>query len=116
MEKHLPYSNLLDALKEEGCPICFFLEKAIRKMMDDLLYEKVKVYISTLIEHFKEPKFKSAFRLSFRLCLPHLPLKLCKHKGTIRELIEMEEEKLKSLEQELGEFQRKHDYRFSRER
>ncbi|MCM8796699.1 MAG: DUF6062 family protein [Candidatus Omnitrophica bacterium] len=41
MEKHEPYFNLLDALKEKGCPVCFLLNKSTHKSMDDFLYESV---------------------------------------------------------------------------
>jgi len=41
MEKHEPYFNLLDALKEAGCPICFLVKKNIHKLMDDFLYGSV---------------------------------------------------------------------------
>jgi len=41
MEKHGPYFNLLDALKETGCPVCFLVKKSIHKSMDDFLYESV---------------------------------------------------------------------------
>jgi len=41
MEKHEPYFNLLDALKETGCPVCFLIKKSTNKSMDDFLYESV---------------------------------------------------------------------------
>jgi len=40
-EKHSVYFNLLDALKETGCPICFLVKKSAHKFMDDILYENV---------------------------------------------------------------------------
>jgi len=40
-EQHEPYFNLLDALKEKGCPICFLVLKSAHKSMDDFLYESV---------------------------------------------------------------------------
>jgi len=39
--KHTPYFNLLEALKENGCPICFLANKAVHKFMDGFLYESV---------------------------------------------------------------------------
>jgi len=39
--KHTPYFNLLDALKEQGCPVCFVIRKNAQKYMDDFLYESV---------------------------------------------------------------------------
>ena len=40
-EKHTSYFNFLDALKEQGCPVCFLLRKNTQKFMDDFLYESV---------------------------------------------------------------------------
>jgi len=39
--KHTTYFNLLDALKEQGCPVCFVIKKNAQKFMDDFLYESV---------------------------------------------------------------------------
>jgi len=39
--KHTPYFNFLDALKEQGCPVCFVIKKYAQKFMDDFLYESV---------------------------------------------------------------------------
>jgi len=39
--KHLTYYNLLEALKEKGCPICTLLRKNVRKYMVSFLYESV---------------------------------------------------------------------------
>jgi len=39
--KHSTYFNLLDALKEQGCPVCFVIRKNAQKFMDDFLYESV---------------------------------------------------------------------------
>jgi len=39
--KHTSYFNLLDALKEQGCPVCFVIKKYAQKFMDDFLYESV---------------------------------------------------------------------------
>jgi len=39
--KHTTYFNLLDALKEQGCPVCFVIKKNAQKYMDDFLYESV---------------------------------------------------------------------------
>ncbi len=37
----MSYFNLLDALKETGCPLCFLVKRNIHKAMDDFLYEQV---------------------------------------------------------------------------
>ena len=39
--KHSTYFNFLDALKGQGCPVCFVIKKYSRKFMDDFLYESV---------------------------------------------------------------------------
>ena len=39
--KHTTYFNLLDALKEQGCPVCFVIKKNAQKFMDNFLYESV---------------------------------------------------------------------------
>ncbi len=41
MEKHQIYFELLDALKERGCPICFLINSRVHKLMENLLYENV---------------------------------------------------------------------------
>jgi len=40
-DKHTPYYNFLDALKEQSCPVCFLVKKGTHKTMDDFLYESV---------------------------------------------------------------------------
>jgi len=40
-DKHTPYFNFLDALKEQGCAVCFLIRKNTQKFMDDFLYESV---------------------------------------------------------------------------
>ena len=210
MEKHQTYFNLLDALKEKGCPICFLIKKSIHKTMDDFLYERVNDsgtrkeirealgycathawqlqkfgdglglsiiyedllnilktkmegfashkekyipgafirdllknnmklsyhektklscpickdsrdiemrYVSLFIEYFNDPEFNVTFASSFGFCLPHFVsiVKLCNNKIIIKKLAEFEIDKLELLNQELKEFQRKHDYRFSHE-
>jgi len=202
MEKHEPYFNLLDALKEAGCPVCFLVKKNIHKFMDDFLYEgvndpglrkeiknslgfcsrhawqlqkfgdgfgigivyeylmqlmlgKLKAvdgsaasikavlkeldrgerakklcifcgeetdvegrYISVFLENFDDPELKFAYKNSFGLCLPHLNLVLnkCRNKKFITEIISIESAKLNGLIAEVKEFQRKHNYRFSKEK
>jgi hypothetical protein len=210
MEKHQTYFNLLDALKEKGCPICFLIKKKIHKSMENFLYENVndpetrkkireslgycalhswqlqkfgdglglsiiyedllgilknkieeftskknkynlfkkqlnlltnniklsyhektkrscpickemrdteKIYISSFIEYFNDIEFNINYESSFGLCLPHFisTIKLCKNESIIKELCKIEIKKIELLQQELIEFQRKHDYRFSYE-
>jgi len=60
MEKHQPYFNLLDALKENTCPVCFLVKTKIHKSMDDFLYEKVN-----------DPGVRQEIRKSFGYCNTH---------------------------------------------
>ena len=39
--KHTAYFNLVDAFKEEGCPVCHLIKKSIHQSMDSFLYESV---------------------------------------------------------------------------
>ena len=202
--KHIPYFNLLDALKENGCAICTLIKKSVHKSMDDFLYERVndpgvrkeiresfgfcnrhawqmqkfgdgfglsiiyhyllgllidktdkqmdaktlikgllqdkemrnfqkiqntcmvckeakeveRRYIEVFIENFEDAELQFAFKSSFGLCLPHLLtlLKLCKDAKISAEILRIESAKIKSIIEELKEFERKHDYRFSEEK
>jgi hypothetical protein len=199
--KHTPYFNLLDALKENGCPICFLVNKTTHKFMDDFLYESVndpgvredikasmgfcnrhawqlqkfgdgfgqaivyndliktvleklkeidtdvsikdllkkldstkppkkicmfckgekdveERYISVFWESFDDPEFSFQYKSSFGLCLSHISsvLKKCKSAQPGKDLFAIETEKLSGLIEELKEFMRKHDYRFSKEK
>jgi hypothetical protein len=202
--KHIPYFNLLDALKENGCAICTLIKKSVHKSMDDFLYERVndpgvrkeiresfgfcnrhawqmqkfgdgfglsiiyhyllgllidktdkqmdaktlikgllqdkemrnfqkiqntcmvckeakeveRRYIEVFIENFEDAELQFAFKSSFGLCLPHLLtlLKLCKDAKISAEVLRIESAKIKSIIEELNEFERKHDYRFSEEK
>jgi len=76
-----------------------------------------KRYITAFIEGFSEAEFKVAFGRSSGLCLPHIVsvLATCKDEELIKELLKAESEKICNLRKELDEFERKHDYRFSKE-
>jgi len=77
-----------------------------------------KRYSEVLIKSFYEPEIFNFFKKSEGLCLPHLLTLLegCTDRKTIDEIIGIESEKLEVLVQDLKEFQRKHDYRFSGEK
>jgi len=200
-DKHTTYYNFLDALKEQGCPVCFLVKKGTHKTMDDFLYESVndpglrqeikasqgfcnrhawqlqkfgdgfgqaivysdlmniilnkleaigasfsvkemlkkilpgiskkhicmfcrqegeveERYISVFWESFSDPEFSVSYKNSFGLCLPHIvfAIKKCRNKESSKEFLEIESPKLSSLVEELKEFSRKHDYRFSNEK
>ena len=210
MEKHQTYFNLLDALKEKGCPVCNLVQKTIRMSMDSFLYESVndpsvrkeirsslgfcnthawqlqkfgdgfglsiifnellgilnekisqavsekdknklksllkeltggktkssyqekakitcpicndlrdceKRYINTFMDGLKEAEFRVAFSSSYGLCLPHIVsvLAVCKDEELAKEILKIESQKIENLRKELDEFERKHDYRFTKE-
>jgi len=75
-------------------------------------------YISVFWENFDDPEFSFQYKNSFGLCLPHISsaLKKCKNAKFGKELISVEAVKLSDLIEELKEFLRKHDYRFSQEK
>jgi len=108
------YHNLMeDALKLIVSPaapkeICIFCkqEKDVQER-----------YISQFKESFDDPEFSHHYQNSFGLCLPHLLvlLKSCKDKKISAAARENESAKIKSIIEELKEFERKQDYRFSHE-
>jgi len=77
-----------------------------------------KRYSDGLINHFYEPEILNDFKKSDGLCLPHFSVLLegCIDRKIAKEVIDIEAEKLEVLRQDLKEFQRKHDYRFSGEK
>jgi len=91
--------------RKAACPVCNDLRD----------YEKR--YITAFIEGFNEAEVRIAFGRSSGLCLPHIAsvLAVCKDEELIKELLKAESEKISNLRKELGEFERKHDYRFSKE-
>ncbi len=74
-------------------------------------------YLREFIDHFHEKPFAEKFQSSPGLCLPHLRILVRKfsHHPNLPSLLECEIEKCHTLSWELGEFWRKHDYRFSHE-
>jgi hypothetical protein len=76
-----------------------------------------KRYCSTLVEWLHDQEMRSAFEAAHGLCVPHFLVLLDMAMDTKAEafLIEMQRVRMNSLLQELEEFCRKHDYRFSGE-
>jgi len=202
----MPYFNLVDAFKEEGCPLCYLIKKSVHQSMDTFLYENVndpgmrkdirstfgfcnkhawqlrqsgdgfglsliyqdligiflekivaidgnvvtektikkilntadirrfkKIdyncdfckkeketeghYVREFLENFHEPELQVVFETSFGLCLPHMFMAIDKSKDVqiSRAILKTESGKFKKLSEELKEFDRKHDYRFSKE-
>lgn len=56
----LGYFDLIDAMAEESCPVCFLLKRDARKLLRTILYESVT-----------EPETHAIFRESFGLCNVH---------------------------------------------
>jgi hypothetical protein len=75
-------------------------------------------YIEVFIDNFEDTELKCAFKNSFGLCLPHLLMltKICKDAKLSTEVLKIEAVKIKSIIEELKEFERKYDYRFSKEK
>ena len=78
----------------------------------------VRRYIEVFINNFEDADLQFAFKNSFGLCLPHLLtlLELCKDAKISAEVLNIETAKIKNNIEELKEFERKHDYRFSNEK
>ena len=87
------------------CPVCNDLRDCEKR------------YITAFIEGFDEAEFRVAFGGSSGLCLPHIVsvLTTCKDEELIKEFLKTESEKISNTRKELDEFERKHDYRFSKE-
>jgi len=87
------YFDLLDAMKEESCPICFLIQRSESQYLDNLFYELVS-----------DPGVREKLRKSYGFCGKHA--KLAKRTGnplgiaiiyedislTLREKIEKEKE------------------------
>ena len=91
--------------RKNACPVC------------KVAAETERNYISEFIDYFNEPELHNIFKDSFGLCLPHLlqVLEKCKNEKLFNSIKSIELEKLSILIKELKEFQRKCDYRFSKE-
>jgi hypothetical protein len=74
-------------------------------------------YLDELLEHISEPDFQGAYRESSGLCLGHFRKIAARHPhhANLRILAEIQIAKYRSLAEELGEFLRKFDYRFTQE-
>ncbi len=74
-------------------------------------------HLRELLDHLGEEGFSDRFRASMGLCLPHLKIlveKFTSHPN-LPLALEVQIEKYQRLSWELGEFWRKHDYRFAHE-
>jgi hypothetical protein len=75
------------------------------------------VYLGKLLEHISDIEFVEMFRGSGGLCMVHLDQAACTARDVeaLDRLLSIQLELLRSLDEELGEFLRKHDYRFCTE-
>jgi hypothetical protein len=85
-----------------SCPACLALG----------MHEKR--YLGILTENMDEGRFRSAYKSSDGLCLPHFlkAIKMGKNKEHSDFLIRVQAEKIELLSEELSKFINKHDYRF----
>lgn len=54
MEKHNLYFRMVESFSASGCPLCFFVEDAVEKYFDNILYEGVNDF--GFIEKFRKNK------------------------------------------------------------
>jgi hypothetical protein len=59
-EKFTSYYNVLEACRQQGCPVCTLTEQSVRRHIDNLLYENVN-----------DPDTRLALRSSRGMCAPH---------------------------------------------
>jgi hypothetical protein len=74
-------------------------------------------HLSTLVEHLGDPDLRKAIEASPGLCVPHLlpALRQAQDASSREYLASLHVDKFQQLADDLAEFDRKHDYRFSRE-
>jgi hypothetical protein len=99
-------SQAESALQPRGaCPAC----EHQARVEDHLL--------RNLLSHITQPQFAEGFRGSAGLCLPHLRI-LLEQKGSAEQkaqVLAIQQEIWRTLQGQLAEFIRKHDYRFTAE-
>ena len=89
----------------KDCPVCLHQE---------LVEERV---LKTLVVSIQKPELSDAIRVSDGLCLPHLRHSLGMNASTesVQVLLDLARDQWEKLGDELAEFIRKNDYRFSKE-
>ncbi len=114
------YSDLINLLTEntyknatsgkppanfQKCPACIFEEKQEKYLLD--------VFINAA----EIPEFFDKYRNSFGLCFPHFKkvTECCENNNSLEKIKNVETRILSELRNELNEFIRKNDYRFSNE-
>jgi len=76
-----------------------------------------KMYLEILLDYITEEDFGNQFSRSSGVCFPHLTMAIEIYPGhrNLKLLIQRQMEKWESLRTELGEFIRKHDYKYVHE-
>ena len=76
-----------------------------------------EMYLGILLDYIPEEDFGNQFSVSSGICFPHLniAIELYPRHGNLGLLIQRQMEKWESLRAELGEFIRKHDYKYNHE-
>ncbi|MFO7881127.1 MAG: DUF6062 family protein [Kosmotogaceae bacterium] len=92
-------------LKYQKCPACIFEE------------EQEKYLISVFLKSVEIQEFFNKYRGSFGLCFPHFKkiVEFCEDNNTLEKIKKTEIQIFSELRNELNEFVRKCDYRFSNE-
>ena len=92
-------------IPEKECPVCLHQE---------LVEERV---LKTLVGSIQKKELSKAIQESDGLCLPHLRQSLVRSASTesLQRLLSLARERWSKLQDELSEFIRKNDYRFSKE-
>jgi hypothetical protein len=76
-----------------------------------------EMYLGILLDYITEEDFGNQFSRSSGICFPHLTIAIEMYPGhrNLRFFIQRQMEKWESLKAELGEFIRKHDYKYADE-
>lgn len=91
---------------KDNCPIC------------KMVLDSEKLYVLSFAEYIREDnEFKVEYKESGFLCIPHIVklLENCGDINLIREIMEVQLNKIRKLSHHLSEIKRKSDYRFSNE-
>jgi len=94
-----------DKAKNSGCPVCAHLA------------DMEEAYLGLMVKYLNEPDFVNIYRNSIGLCYPHfkIALHLEPDQNALTILFEKENAIIATLQAELAEFIRKHDYRYTKE-
>jgi len=120
----------LEAYSESNFVKRIVVQKGLRKIISDTrakgrcifcenIAQTASYYIHTLLDALTQPEVLDLYRRSSGLCIPHffqaLELFNGKYVPQLKEIVKVQLERLDQLKDELREFFRKEDYRFSHE-